>query len=61
MSDAATAIREALNAGLNAHALDLARSAAAGEAAAPEIDYLAALASARLGALGEAELAGQRR
>jgi len=55
LSDAATAIREALNAGLNAHALDLARSAAAGEAAAPEIDYLAALASARLGALGEAE------
>ena len=55
MSDAATAIREALNAGLNAQALDLARSAAAGDAADPEIDHLAALASARLGALGEAE------
>jgi hypothetical protein len=55
LSDAGTAIREALNAGLNAQALDLARGAAAGNIADPEIDYLAALASARLGALGEAE------
>jgi class 3 adenylate cyclase/tetratricopeptide (TPR) repeat protein len=55
LSDAATAIREALDAGLNAQALDLARSAAADGAADPEIDFLAALASARLGAIGEAE------
>jgi len=55
LSESATAIREALNAGLNAQALDLARGAAAADAADPEIDYLAALASARLGALGEAE------
>jgi tetratricopeptide (TPR) repeat protein len=55
LSDAATAVREALNAGLNAQALDLARSAAADNAADPEIAYLAALASARLGAIDEAE------
>ena len=55
MSDAASTIREALNAGLNAQALDLARGAAAGNVADPEIDYLAALASARLGAVAEAE------
>jgi class 3 adenylate cyclase len=55
LNESATAIRDALNAGLNVQALDLARSAAAGDAADPEIDYLAALASARLGALDEAE------
>jgi hypothetical protein len=55
LSDTAAAIREALNAGLNAQALDLARGAAAEDAADPEIDYLAALASARLGAIGDAE------
>jgi len=55
LSDAASTIREALNAGLNAQALDLARGAAAGNVADPEIDYLAALASARLGAVAEAE------
>ena len=35
LSDTATAIREALNAGLNVQALDLARGAAAGDAADP--------------------------
>jgi class 3 adenylate cyclase len=55
LSKPATAIREALNAGLNVQALDLARAAAAVDVTDPEIDYLAALASARLGALDEAE------
>ena len=55
MSETATAIREALDAGLNAQALDLAHGAAAANAADPEIDYLAALASARMGAIAEAE------
>ena len=55
MSDAATTIREALNAGLNAQALDLARGAIVDNANSAEIRYLGALASARMGAIGEAE------
>lgn len=55
MGDAPSAIREALNAGLNVQALDLARSAKSGPADSPEIRYLAALASARMGAIDEAE------
>ncbi len=55
LSDTATTIREALDAGLNAQALDLARDATAESAPAAEIRYLGALASARLGAIGEAE------
>lgn len=55
MSDAASAIREALNAGLNAQALDLARAAKSGPADSAEIRYLGALASARMGAIAEAE------
>jgi hypothetical protein len=48
-------IREALDAGLNTEALDLARQAAAGDPHSPEVGYLGALASARMGATGEAE------
>jgi class 3 adenylate cyclase/tetratricopeptide (TPR) repeat protein len=55
LSDAASTIREALDAGLNAQALDLVRSALADDAKSAEFRYLAALASARLGAIGEAE------
>src|SRR5664279_2306008 len=57
MSDSIPAIREALTAGLNATALDLARSAltTADPVAAPELHYVAALASARMGAVAEAE------
>jgi hypothetical protein len=55
LSDAATAIREALNAGLNAQALDLARAAIGDDADSAEVRYLGALASARMGAVGEAE------
>ena len=55
MSDGASTIRAALDAGLNAQALDLARSATADAATAPEIHYLGALTSARMGAIGEAE------
>ncbi len=55
MSDTAATIREALDAGLNAQALDVARGAMAESAPAAEIRYLGALASARLGATGEAE------
>jgi class 3 adenylate cyclase len=55
LSDIAFEIREALNAGLNAQALDLARAATIDAANADEIRYLGALASARMGAIGEAE------
>lgn len=57
MSDSIPAIREALTAGLNATALDLARGAltTADPVAAPELHYVAALASARMGAITEAE------
>jgi class 3 adenylate cyclase/tetratricopeptide (TPR) repeat protein len=48
-------IRAALKAGLNAQALDLARSATADGTDTAEIHYLGALASARMGAIGEAE------
>lgn len=54
---AAAGIREALNAGLNVQALDLARAAKSGPADSPEVRYLAALASARVGAIDEAEKA----
>jgi tetratricopeptide (TPR) repeat protein len=55
LSDIASGIREALNAGLNAQALDLARGATIDVANADEIRYLGALASARMGAIDEAE------
>jgi len=55
LSDIASGIREALHAGLNTEALDLARKAAAGREDAAEIRYLGALACARMGAIGEAE------
>jgi class 3 adenylate cyclase/tetratricopeptide (TPR) repeat protein len=55
LSDVAATIREALNAGLNAQALDLARAAIVDNANSAEIRYLGALASARMGAIGEAE------
>ena len=55
MSDIPSTIREALNAGLNAQALDLARSATTETIHAAEIHYLGALSSARMGAIGEAE------
>jgi class 3 adenylate cyclase/tetratricopeptide (TPR) repeat protein len=48
-------IREALHAGLNTEALDLARKATLGRENAAEIHYLGALACARMGAIGEAE------
>jgi hypothetical protein len=51
----AAGIREALDAGLNLQALDLARSARFGHAGSAEISYLGALASARMGAIDEAE------
>ena len=57
LSDAAATIREALIAGLNVQALDLARGAKSGPAESLEIRYLAALASARMGAIDEAEKA----
>ncbi len=55
MSDAAATIREALDAGLNVQALDLARGAMADGANDSEIHYLGALASVRMAAIGEAE------
>ena len=55
MSDAASTIREALHAGLNTQALDLARAADVDTVRADEIHCLAALASVRMGALREAE------
>ena len=55
ISDAAATIRDALNAGLNIQALDLARSARSGPEDSPEIRYLAALASARMGAIDDAQ------
>ena len=54
MSDIASEIRAALHAGLNAEALDLARNATPGRPAAAEIQYLGALACARMGAIDEA-------
>ena len=57
MSELATPVRAALNAGLNVQALDLARGADV-EANAPqaaEIAYLGALACARMDAIDEAE------
>jgi len=55
LSDMVSKIREALDAGLNMDALDLARRAASGDPHSPELHYLGALASARMGATGEAE------
>jgi class 3 adenylate cyclase/tetratricopeptide (TPR) repeat protein len=55
LSDAISTIREALNAGLNAQALDLARSAVVDPPDSAEIRYLGALASARMGAIAEAD------
>jgi class 3 adenylate cyclase/tetratricopeptide (TPR) repeat protein len=55
LSDGASTIREALNAGLNAQALDLARGAVADAENSSEIRYLGALASVRMGAIDEAE------
>ncbi|HQR11496.1 MAG TPA: adenylate/guanylate cyclase domain-containing protein [Casimicrobiaceae bacterium] len=55
MSDTVTAIRTALDAGLNPQALDLARDALPLAADAAEIRYLGALACARMGAVGEAD------
>jgi len=55
--DTAATIRDALNVGLNLEALDLARDARSGPADSAEARYLAALASARMGAIGEAEKA----
>jgi class 3 adenylate cyclase/tetratricopeptide (TPR) repeat protein len=55
LSNIAPEIRAALNAGLNAQALDLARGALVDGAKPAEVLYLGALASARMGAIGEAE------
>ena len=55
MIDTASTIRDALDAGLNLQALDLAHDAKIGRADTAEIRYLAALASARMGAVDEAE------
>jgi len=50
-----TAIREALDAGLNTEALDLARKAALDDPSAVDPHYLGALACVRMGAISEAE------
>ncbi len=50
-----TAIREALDAGLNTEALDLARKAVLDSPSAAEPHYLGALACVRMGAISEAE------
>lgn len=55
MSDVASEIRAALDAGLNLQALDLARDATTGAVSSPEIRYLAALACSRMDAIDEAE------
>ncbi len=55
MSHIAATIREALDAGLNVQALDLARTAKSDAPYSAEVQYLAALASARMGAIDEAE------
>jgi tetratricopeptide (TPR) repeat protein len=55
LNDIAATIREALDAGLNTQALDLARASGVDGERAAEIDYLAALASVRMGATREAE------
>ncbi len=55
MSAIASKIREALHAGLNTEALDLARTARPERSNAAEIHYFGALACARMGAIGEAE------
>jgi class 3 adenylate cyclase/tetratricopeptide (TPR) repeat protein len=52
---AAAEIRQAIDAGLNPQALDLARNSLADAGNAAEIRYLGALASARMGAIDEAE------
>ncbi len=55
MSDITPKIRETLHAGLNTEALDLARKARPDGSNEAEIQYLGALACARMGAVGEAE------
>ncbi|MEP7182532.1 MAG: TRAFs-binding domain-containing protein, partial [Betaproteobacteria bacterium] len=55
LNTGAHAIRAALDAALNVDALDLARKAAVERPDEAEVRYLGALASARLGALAEAE------
>jgi len=55
LNDSASAILAALDAGLNTEALDLARRAAPSEPDSDQTHYLGALASARMGAIGEAE------
>lgn len=55
MSNVASKIREALEAGLNTEALDLARKATVEEPHSAELHYLGALACARMSAIGEAE------
>ncbi len=55
LDDVVAAIREALNTGLNLQALDLARGATFDQANSAELHYLRALASARMGAIDEAE------
>jgi adenylate cyclase len=55
LNDTASTIRDALDASLNTHALDLARAADVDPARTDEIRYLAALASIRMGATRAAE------
>ena len=55
LGDTAPDIRDALNGGRNAEALDLARQAMLADPRSAELAYLGALASARMGATGEAE------
>ncbi len=55
LENVVTEIREALDGGRNTEALDLARTAAAGDPHSSEIQYLGALASARMGAISEAQ------
>jgi len=54
LSDITSTIRDALDAGRNTEALDLARNATVESENSAEIHYLGALASARMGAIGEA-------
>jgi len=55
LSNVTSQIREALDAGLNTEALDLARKATVEDSHSAELHYLGALACARMGAIGEAE------
>ena len=55
VNEAANRIRDALVAGVNTEALDLARQAIDADPAAPEYAYLGALACVRMGAIGDAE------